>query len=132
MPSRLFALLACSLLLGQSPAPDERVLRAQLSLLADDVLEGRGTGQRGGELAVRYLETQLQVLGLQPANGTSYRQTVKLSGIRLEEAASGLSFEGPQGSLAPSLGSELAMGAAAAEALLSVDAPLVFVGHGIA
>jgi Zn-dependent M28 family amino/carboxypeptidase len=132
MPSRLFAFLACSLLLGQSPQPEERVLRAQLSLLADDVFEGRGTGQRGGELAVRYLETQLQVLGLQPANGTSYRQTVKLSGIRLDQAASGLSFEGPQGVLAPSLGTELALGAAAAEALLTVDAPLVFVGHGIA
>jgi Zn-dependent M28 family amino/carboxypeptidase len=132
MPSRLFALLACSLLLGQSPQPDERVLRAQLSLLADDVFEGRGTGQRGGELAVRYLETQLQVLGLQPANGTSYRQTVKLAGIRLDETASGLSFEGPKGSLAPSLGSELATGAAAAEVLLTVNAPLVFVGHGIA
>jgi hypothetical protein len=136
MPSRLFALLACSLLLGQAPQPDaqpsESVLRAQLSLLADDVFEGRGTGQRGGELAMRYLETQLQVLGLQPANGASYRQTVRLSGIRLDEAASGLSFQGPKGSFAPSLGSELAMGAAAAEALLSVDAPLVFVGHGIA
>jgi hypothetical protein len=136
MPSRLFALLACSLLLGQGPQPgaqpNESVLRAQLSLLADDVFEGRGTGQRGGELAVRYLETQLQVLGLQPANGTSYRQTVKLAGIRLDESASGLTFEGPQGSLAPRLGTELALGAAAAEALLNVDAPLVFVGHGIA
>ncbi len=132
MPFRLFALLACSLLLGQAPQPDERALRAHLSLLADDVFEGRGTGQRGGELAVRYLETQLQVLGLQPANGASFRQTVKLSGIRLEEATSGLSFEGPKGSIAPRLGTELALGAAAAEALLKVDAPLVFVGHGIA
>jgi Zn-dependent M28 family amino/carboxypeptidase len=136
MPSALPILLACSLLLGQVPQldaqPSERVLRAQLSLLADDVFEGRGTGQRGGELAVRYLETQLQVLGLRPANGTSYRQTVNLSGIRLDQAASGLSFEGPQGVLVPGLGTELALGAAAAEALLTVDAPLVFVGHGIA
>jgi Zn-dependent M28 family amino/carboxypeptidase len=80
---------------------------------------------------VRYLETQLQVLGLAPAHGSSYRQTVRLSGIRLDASASSLSFEGPQGRLAPALGEELAMGAAAAEASLAVDAPLVFVGHGI-
>jgi Zn-dependent M28 family amino/carboxypeptidase len=103
-----------------------------LALLADEVFEGRGTGQRGGELAVRYLETQLQALGLQPANGTSYRQTVKLSGLRLEASTSGLSFEGPRGSLTPVLGQDLAMGTAAAETSLAVDAPLVFVGHGIA
>jgi Zn-dependent M28 family amino/carboxypeptidase len=129
MKSCLLALLACSMLLGQGPQVEER---AQLSLLADEVLEGRGTGQRGGELAVRYLETQLQVLGLAPANGTSYRQTVKLSGIRLEEAGSTLSFAGPNGSLSPVLGTEFVLGAAAAEAALAVDAPLVFVGHGIA
>jgi hypothetical protein len=41
-------------------------------LLADDLLEGRGTGQRGGDLTVRYLETQAAVLGLKPlADGTT-------------------------------------------------------------
>ena len=128
----LLALLACLSLMAQVPRLDESTLRAHLAFLADDVLEGRGTGQRGGELAVRYLETQLQALGLAPANGTSYRQQVKLAGLRLEPTASSLRFEGPQGALTPSLGDELALGAAAPEALLAVDAPLVFVGHGIA
>ncbi|WLT31036.1 M28 family peptidase [Geothrix sp. PMB-07] len=127
----------CAALMGmalwaQGPKVDESALRAHLAFLADDVLEGRGTGQRGGELAVRYLETQLQVLGLAPANGPSYRQTVKLSGMRLQEEGSGLRFEGLKGTLAPTLGSELVLGAAAAETSLAVDAPLVFVGHGIA
>ncbi|MEG1329683.1 MAG: aminopeptidase, partial [Janthinobacterium sp.] len=40
------------------PLVAEAPLRAHLSFLADDLLEGRGTGQRGGDLAVRYLETQ--------------------------------------------------------------------------
>ncbi|WP_285571980.1 M28 family peptidase [Geothrix limicola] len=110
---------------------DESALRAHLAFLADEVMEGRGTGQRGGELAVRYLETQLQVLGLIPAQGASYRQSVKLAGVRLDAAASGLRFEGPKGALAPSLGSDLVMGAASAENATAVDAPLVFVGHGI-
>ena len=76
----LLALLACLTLEAQAPRLDERTVRAHLAFLADDVLEGRGTGQRGGELAVRYLETQLQALGLAPANGASYRQKVALGG----------------------------------------------------
>jgi hypothetical protein len=127
----LCAAFACLLLRAQAPAVSEAALRAHLAFLADDVLEGRGTGQRGGELTVRYLETQLQVLGLAPANGASYRQPVRLAGIRLDVIASGLRFEGPKGTLAPALGTELALGAAAAEVSLAVDAPLVFVGHGI-
>jgi Zn-dependent M28 family amino/carboxypeptidase len=123
--------LTCLSLGAQAPAVAEGTLRAHLAFLADDVLEGRGTGQRGGELAVRYLETQLQVLGLAPAAGASYRQPVRLAGIRLDAPASGLTFAGPKGTLVPALGAELAMGAAAAEASLAVDAPLVFVGHGI-
>jgi Zn-dependent M28 family amino/carboxypeptidase len=121
-----------SVLMAQGPKVDETALRAHLAFLADDVLEGRGTGQRGGELAVRYLETQLQVLGLAPAHGASYRQTVKLSGLRLDAAASSLRFEGPKEALTPVLGTDLVVGAAAAEHATAVDAPLVFVGHGIA
>ncbi|WP_243287766.1 M28 family peptidase [Geothrix terrae] len=124
--------LACSSLLAQRSPVEEGALRAHLAFLADDVLEGRGTGQRGGELAVRYLETQLQVMGLQPANGTSYRQTVRLAGVRLDAAASSLSFETPKGGTAAVLGADLVVGAAGAEPSLAVDASLVFVGHGIA
>jgi Zn-dependent M28 family amino/carboxypeptidase len=128
----LCALFALSFLAAQGPHLSEGTLRAHLAFLADDVLEGRGTGQRGGELAVRYLETQLQALGLRPAHGSSYRQTVKLNGVRLDPASSHLAFQGPQGALRPALGSDLVMGAAAAETSLAVTAPLIFVGHGIA
>ncbi|MCX6547523.1 MAG: aminopeptidase, partial [Acidobacteria bacterium] len=130
MKSILLALLTCSSLLAQAPALEETALRAHLAFLADDVLEGRGTGQRGGELAVRYLETQLQALGLQPVGAGGYRQKVRLAGIRLE-ASTTFRFEGPGGALTPALGTDMALGPAAAEAQVAVDAPLVFVGHGI-
>jgi hypothetical protein len=129
--SLVCALLACLVLSAQASKVEEAALRAHLAFLADDVLEGRGTGQRGGELAVRYLETQLQVLGLGPANGSSYRQTVRLSGVRLDTAGSALSFETAKVIHRPVLGMDLVMGVAGAEAELAVDAPLVFVGHGI-
>ena len=60
----------------------EGPLRGHLSFLASDALEGRGTGQRGGELTVAYLESQAMAVGLQPANGGSYRQEVTIAGVR--------------------------------------------------
>ncbi|HJW71549.1 MAG TPA: M28 family peptidase [Geothrix sp.] len=132
MRSLVYALLACTALTAQEPKVEEGALRAHLAFLADDVLEGRGTGQRGGELAVRYLETQLQAMGLEPANGGSYRQIVRLSGVRLDPAGSTLAFETPKGASLPVPGTDLVMGVAGSEPELAVDAPLVFVGHGVA
>jgi Zn-dependent M28 family amino/carboxypeptidase len=55
-------------------AVDGRVLRAHLEFLADDALEGRRPGTRGGELAAKYIASQFARLGLQPAgdSGTYY------------------------------------------------------------
>lgn len=131
MRSILCALLTCLALVSQESKVEEGALRAHLAFLADDVVEGRGTGQRGGDLAVRYLETQLQVMGLEPANGGSYRQAVRLSGVRLDTTGSTLTFETPKGASQPMLGTDLVMGVAGAEPELVVNAPLLFVGHGI-
>ena len=92
--------------LAADPAAVEEVLRegavrAHMAFLADDLVEGRGTGQRGGELAVRYLEAHLQALGLQPGNGGSFRQTVQLAGVRIEPGKSRLSFTGAAGVVTP-------------------------------
>jgi Zn-dependent M28 family amino/carboxypeptidase len=55
-------------------AVDTRVVRAHLEFLADDALEGRRPGTRGGELAAKYIAAQFERLGLQPAgdSGTYY------------------------------------------------------------
>ncbi len=126
---------AASLLGQQSPVIHPRVqeapLRAHLSFLADDLLEGRGTGQRGGRLAVRYLETQLQALGLRPAFGDSFLQPVKLLGIRTRPAESRLAFVGPMGELGLRWEQDFLLGSGAPVPELNLDAPLLFVGHGI-
>ena len=41
-----------------------RRLQADVSFLASDLLEGRGTPSRGLDLAALYLETQLRVSGV--------------------------------------------------------------------
>jgi Zn-dependent M28 family amino/carboxypeptidase len=131
----LLPLLATTSLLAQGSNPGPRVqeapLRAHLAFLADDLLEGRGTGQRGAELTVRYLETQLQALGLKPGHGTSYRQSVSLLGLRTLVSQSTLSFMGAGACASPKFGPEIVFGAGVAQADQTFDAPVVFAGFGI-
>jgi hypothetical protein len=52
-------------------------LRGHLEFLADDALEGRAPGTRGGELAQKYIASQFRRLGLEPAGDDgSYFQRV--------------------------------------------------------
>jgi hypothetical protein len=114
-----------------TPRVLEPPLRAHLALLADDLFEGRGTGQRGGALTVRYLETQLQVLGLAPAVDGGYLQRSEVVGARLDPARSSLRFRGPRGELAPALMQDLVMATGQARPEVALEAEVVFVGFGI-
>ncbi len=57
-------------------------IRAHVRFLSHDLLEGRGTGQRGGDIAAEYIATDFALYGLKPAgdNG-SYMQKVPLVGV---------------------------------------------------
>jgi hypothetical protein len=50
-------------------------LRGHVSFLASDVLEGRCTPSRGGDLAAEYIAAQFRRAGLQPAGDDGYFQT---------------------------------------------------------
>jgi Zn-dependent M28 family amino/carboxypeptidase len=55
------------------------VLRGHLEFLADDALEGRAPGTRGGLLAQKYIASQFRRLGLEPAGDSgSYFQRVPI------------------------------------------------------
>ncbi len=116
---------------AQAPPVKEAPLRAHLSLLADDLFEGRGSGQRGADLTVRYLETTLQALGLQPGNGTSYRQAVTLSGTRVQAERSALAIQGAKATFTLAADTDVALCTGIGEADQAFDAPLVFAGYGI-
>ena len=62
---------------------DGEKIRAHVKFLADDLLEGRGPGLRGSELAAKYIATQFELDGLKPGgdNGT-YFQMVKFVGVK--------------------------------------------------
>jgi Zn-dependent M28 family amino/carboxypeptidase len=60
-------------------AVDANVMRAHLEFLADDALEGRKPGSRGGALAAKYIAAQFERLGLVPAGDSgSYFQNVPI------------------------------------------------------
>jgi len=61
---------------------DPEHIRAHVRFLSHDLLEGRGTGQRGGDIAAEYIATQLWLYGLKAAgdNGTFFQQ-VPMVGI---------------------------------------------------
>ena len=61
---------------------DKEHIRAHVRFLSHDLLEGRGTGQRGGDIAAEYIATQFWLQGLKAAgdNG-SFFQKVPMVGI---------------------------------------------------
>jgi Zn-dependent M28 family amino/carboxypeptidase len=112
-------------------AVQEAPLRAHLAFLSSDLLEGRGTGQRGADLTVSYLETQALALGLKPGNGDSYRQSVQIAGVKTQPAESTLKLQAGGKALDVSFGKDWVFAPGDATAAHSFDADLVFVGYGI-
>jgi hypothetical protein len=70
---------------------DSMALRAYTYLLAHDLLEGRGTGARGADVAGLYLATEAERLGLRGAgDGGGFFQTVPLVEATIDTMASTL------------------------------------------
>lgn len=108
-------------------------VRAHLRFLADDLLEGRGTGSRGYLLAAKYVAARFEALGLEPAGGGgSYFQTVPMQTVSTVPARSSFALirDGKRTEL--KWGEEFLLSStvlAAPEA--EVTAPLVYAGFGI-
>jgi Zn-dependent M28 family amino/carboxypeptidase len=113
-------------------AVDPEKIRAQVKFLADDLLEGRGTGARGGDIAAEYIATQFALYGLTPAGDQdSYKQKVPMIGIATQDetAFTLVPYEGEPMHLR-SREDFVAMDETA-DAQNEVDAPIVWVGYGI-
>ena len=117
--------------IAAQPVVKEAPLRAHLAFLSSDLLEGRGTGQRGGDLTVAYLEAQAMALGLKPGNGSSYRQPVKIAGVRALPETSTVAVEAGGKAQALGFGKDWVWGPGDAKAGRALDADMVFVGYGI-
>src|SRR5713226_7757156 len=115
-----------------TPEIDKEKIRAHVKFLASDLLEGRGTGQRGGDIAAEYIATQFALYGLKPAgdNGT-YFQDVPMVGVKtLPETTFKFTEAGGKSYEAKNLSDFVTNNESQTETA-DIDAPIVFVGYGI-
>jgi Zn-dependent M28 family amino/carboxypeptidase len=112
---------------------DAEKIRATVKYLSDDKLEGRGTGQKGGDMAADWIAAQFKSYGLIPAGDAgTYFQEIHFFGVTTDPKQTQFAF-------VPKSGEEIALKFAddyvandQTHATKSeINAPLVYVGYGI-
>jgi Zn-dependent M28 family amino/carboxypeptidase len=107
-------------------------IRAHVRFLSSDLLEGRGTGQRGGDIAAEYMATQFALYGLKPAgdDGT-YMQKVPLVGIATQDDST-LNFVPNSGSpIELTYRKDFVITDETGSARTDVNAGIIWIGYGI-
>jgi hypothetical protein len=99
--SRLLVLVAAVTCAAQTPTLPQQIgdhltandLKADVSFLASDALEGRGTPSRGLDIAAEYIAAQFRRAGLEPVGNDGYFQTAAYSQVRPNPDGPELTFQ---------------------------------------
>ena len=111
---------------------DPERIRTHVKFLADDLLEGRGTGTRGGDIAANYIAAQFALYGLKPAgDGGSYLQKVDFTGVHTQPSTSMSLVPSHGAPIDLKFGEDFVTTNQTQTDVVDVDAPIVFVGYGI-
>jgi Zn-dependent M28 family amino/carboxypeptidase len=103
-------------------------IKAHMTVLADDLLEGREAGTRGDALAQLYIATRFAEIGLEPAGGGGeWLQRFRVRATRLDLPSVDFRIGGE----VFANGGDVAMYGDPLEAEQRVEAGLVFAGYGI-
>jgi len=108
-----------------------RTIRAHMKFLADDLLEGRGTGTRGFDLAARYVAAQFDLMGLEPAGTLGFEQQVPFRRSLVDLVKSSLALERNGATTELVRGTDFVLSPTWSAAETFVTAPVVFVGFGV-
>ena len=107
-------------------------IRADMRFLSDDALEGRGTGSRGYDIAAKFMASQFESLGLQPAGDDgSYFQSVPLRSAKPDETKSTLVLSRSGKDETLTFRKDYISRGNPVLPETSVEAPVVFVGNGV-
>jgi hypothetical protein len=107
-------------------------IRADMRFLSDDALEGRGTGSRGYDVAAKFMASQFESLGLQPAGDSgSYFQNVPLRLAKPDEAKTTLVLTRSGKDETLTFRKDYISHGDFVLPETSVEAPVVFVGDGV-
>jgi Zn-dependent M28 family amino/carboxypeptidase len=132
------AVLAAGALRAQIGELSGERMRAHVRFLASDLLEGRGVGTRGGDLATEYIAAQFALAGAKPAGdqgtyfqnftlaGTEPQSTTQLSAVTSSGAAAAAGKTIAFRWLDDFVGVTLQQ-----KSDVSFEAEAIFVGHGI-
>lgn len=117
--------------LYRAPQAQSDRVHATVQFLADDLLEGRGTGKRGHELAAAYVASRFQALGLKPGgeNGSWYQRVPFRRATTDGTPTFAMTVGGKTEAL--TAGQDMAVRPSVTEKARSISAPVVFVGLGI-
>jgi Zn-dependent M28 family amino/carboxypeptidase len=101
-----------------------------VKVLADDNMEGRRSGTPGHRRAAEYVAKQFEAAGLKPGGDGGWFQAVNLESRTIREDKSSLALITTKGARPLVLGDD-AIFSLRGNYAPEVDAPLVFVGHGL-
>ena len=122
-------------------AIDPEKIRAHVKFLSDDLLEGRGPGTRGGEIAAQYIATQFALYGLKPGgDNATFLQQVNFVGTKTIGDKTHFSFvpKKPEGGASIALysydlkyGDDYTVTNRKLTETADIKVPIVFVGYGV-
>jgi Zn-dependent M28 family amino/carboxypeptidase len=111
---------------------DAEKIRANVKFLSSDLLEGRGMGQRGSEIAAEYIATQFALDGLKPAGdqGNYFQEVPMVSITTLPDTTVSLIPKNGEALQLKNLDDFVIHNETQTD-VADIDAPIVFVGYGI-
>jgi Zn-dependent M28 family amino/carboxypeptidase len=112
---------------------DPAKMRAHVRFLSLDLLEGRGPGTRGAELAAEYIATQFALDGLEPAGdkGTYFQQVPLIAVHTIENKSKFVLVPASGKPVDLTYGSQIVSKDETGDPVAEFNAPIVFVGYGI-
>ncbi|HTQ55682.1 MAG TPA: M28 family metallopeptidase [Bryobacteraceae bacterium] len=127
---RRFCMTAAVTAVLLASVPDGRRWWSHVQQLADDKLEGRGTGTAGYRKAAAYVSGEFERAGLKPAGTDGYFQPVHFHTRRLKENESSLELERNGESEELVLGEDAVI-STRIDPAPTVEAPVVFAGYAL-
>src|SRR6266508_860010 len=110
---------------------DENKLRSHVKYLADDLLEGRGPGSRGGMLAAKYIAAQFEALGLEPAAADrSFFQQAQMIGTRTDPSTK-LTVKSDAAAAEFKFGDEFVAGTDLEQAEIPINSEIISARYGV-
>jgi hypothetical protein len=106
-------------------------MKAHMTFLSSDLLEGRESGSRGFDIAAEYVASQFRQLGLTPAGekGTFFQHVPLWASRPTDKGA--VVLKGPAGDVSLVFGEDYFPGRSPVAGETRVSAPMVFVGYGV-